>query len=165
MVIRLARENPTWGYRRIHGELSVLGIDLAPASVWNILQRHGFDPSPTRTGPTWGEFLEAQATTMMACDFFTVDTVLLRRLYVLFFIELDTRRVYVTGVTAHPTGAWVIQQARNLSLELVRACPTGQVPDPGSRHQVHHQLRRGLPRRRHPDHPDADPGSPCQRLR
>ena len=165
VVVRLARENPTWGYRRIHGELSVLGIDLAPASVWNILQRHGLDPSPNRTGPTWGEFLKAQATTMLACDFFTVDTVLLRRLYVLFFIELDTRRVYVTGVTAHPTGAWVVQQARNLSYETRPACPTGQVPDPGSRHQVHLQLRRGVPLRGHPDHPDSDPSTPCQCLR
>jgi transposase InsO family protein len=120
VVVRLARENPTWGYRRIHGELSVLGIGLAPASVWNIVQRHGLDPSRRRTGPTWGEFLRAQATTMLACDFFTVYTVLLRRLYVLFFIELDTRRVYVTGVTAHPTGAWVVQQARNLSCELAQ---------------------------------------------
>ncbi len=92
----------------------------APSSVWNILQRHGLDPSPHRAGPTWGEFLRVHAETMLACDFFTVDTVLLRRLYVLFFIELDTRRVYVTGVTAHPTGAWVIQQARNLSYELTR---------------------------------------------
>ncbi len=114
----LAREDPTWGYRRIHGELSALGIDLAPASVWNRHQRHDLDPSPDRTGPTWGEFLRAQATTMLACDFFTVDTVLLRRLYVLFFIQLDTRKVFVSGVTAHPTGAWVAQQARNLSFEL-----------------------------------------------
>src|ERR1022692_106600 len=120
MVVRLARENPLWGYLRIHGELSVLGIDLAPASVWNIFQRHGLDPSPNRTGPTWGEFLRAQATTMLACDFFTVDTVLLRRLYVLFFIELDTRKVFPMGVTAHPTGAWVIQQARNLSYVLAQ---------------------------------------------
>jgi putative transposase len=120
LVVRLARENPTWGYRRIHGALSVLGIDLAPASVWNILQRHGLDPSPDRTGPTWRAFLRAQATTMLACDFFTVDTVLLRRLYVLFFIELDTRRVYVSGVTAHPTGPWAVQQARNLSYELAQ---------------------------------------------
>jgi len=120
VVIRLARENPTWGYRRIHRELSVLGIDLAPASVWNFLQRHGIEPSPERTGPTWGEFLRAQATTMLACDFFTVDTVLLRRLYVLFFIELDTRRVFVTGVTAHPTGAWVVQQAGNLSYQIAQ---------------------------------------------
>jgi hypothetical protein len=120
----LARENPTWGYRRIHGELSVLGIDLAPASVWNILQRHGLDPSPDRTGPAWGQFLKAQATTMLACDFFTVDTVFLRRLYVFFFIELDTRRVFVSGATAHPTGAWVVQQARNLSYEITeRAQP------------------------------------------
>jgi putative transposase len=120
VVIRLARENSTWGYRRIHGELCILGIELAPASVWNILQRHGIEPSPQRTDPTWGAFLRAQAMTMLACDFFTVDTVLLRRLHVLFFIELDTRRVYVTGVTAHPTGAWVIQQARNLSHELAQ---------------------------------------------
>ena len=120
LIVHLARENPTWGYRRIHGELSVMGIDLAPASVWNILQRHGLDPSPTRRGPTWGEFLKAQATTLLACDFFTVDTVLLRRLYVLFFIELDSRRVLVTGATAHPTGAWVVQQARNLSGDLAQ---------------------------------------------
>ena len=95
-----------------------MGLNLAPASVWNILQRHGLDPSPGRSGPTWGEFLRAQATTMLACDFFTVDTVLLRRLYILFFIELETRKVFVTGVTAHPTGAWVVQQGRNLSFEL-----------------------------------------------
>ncbi|MGO8873555.1 MAG: integrase core domain-containing protein [Acidimicrobiales bacterium] len=120
LVVRLARENPTWGYRRIHGELAVIGIDLAPASVWNILHRHGIDPSPNRTGPTWSEFLKIQATTMLACDFFTVDTVLLRRLYVLFFIELDTRKVFMTGVTANPTGAWVVQQARNLSYELTQ---------------------------------------------
>ena len=120
LVVRLARENPTWGYRRIHGELSVLGVDLAPASVWNILQRHGIDPSPDRTGPTWGAFLKAQAAHVLACGFFTVDTVLLRRLYVPFFIELDTRRVHLTGVSAHPTGAWIVQQARNLSGDLAR---------------------------------------------
>ena len=120
VVLLLVRENLTWGYRRIHGELASMGVALAPATVRNILQRHGLDPTPNRTGPTWGEFLRVQATTMLACDFFTVDTVLLRRLYVLFFIELDTRRVYVTGVTAHPTGAWVIQQARNLSYELTQ---------------------------------------------
>ena len=118
-VVRLARENPAWGYRRIQGELAVLGIDLAPASVWNILQRHGIDPSPERSGPTWHEFLKTQTETLLACDFFTVDTVLLRRLYVLFFIELDARKVFVTGVTAHPAGAWVVQQARNLTIELV----------------------------------------------
>ena len=118
LVVRLATENPTWGYRRIHGQLSGMSIDLAPASVWNILKRHGLDPSPDRSWPTWSQFLRAQATTMLACDFFTVDTVLLRRLYVLFFIQLDTRKVFVTGVTSHPTGAWVVQQARNLTMDL-----------------------------------------------
>jgi putative transposase len=118
VVLRLARENPTWGYRRIQGELAVLGLNLPPASVWNILQRHGLEPSPGRSGATWGEFLRIQAETILACDFFTVDSVLLRRLYVVFFIEVDTRMVFGTGVTAHPSGAWVVQQARNLSVEL-----------------------------------------------
>ena len=124
IVLRLARENPTWGYRRIHGELATMGIRLAPSSVWTILRRHDIDPSPRRGNPSWTEFLRAQASSMLACDFFTVDTVLLRRLYVLFFIELDTRRVYVTGVTANPVGDWVLQQARNVSSALAeRAHP------------------------------------------
>ena len=118
IVLRLAKENPTWGYRRIHGELATIGVRLAPSSVWTILRRHGIDPSPRRIGPTWSEFLCSQASSMLACDFFTVDTVLLRRLYVLFFIELDTRRVYVSGITTNPTGAWVVQQARNLTMVL-----------------------------------------------
>jgi putative transposase len=124
IIRQLARENPTWGYRRIQGELARMGIVLAPSSVWAILRRHNIDPSPMRTGPSWKEFLQYQASSMLACDFFTVDTVLLRRIYVLFFIELDTRRVYMMGITAHPTGAWVVQQARNLSLVLAdRAHP------------------------------------------
>jgi putative transposase len=118
IVVRLARENPTWGYRRIQGELARIGVVLAPSSVWAILRRHGIDPSPIRSGPTWAEFLSSQASSMLACDFFSVDTVLLKRLYVLFFIELDTRRVGVTGITAHPTGSWVVQQARNLTMAL-----------------------------------------------
>jgi transposase InsO family protein len=120
LVLRLAGENRTWGYRRIHGELAAMGVRLAPSSVWEILRRHGIEPSPRRFGLTWSEFLQAQATTMLACDSFTVDTVLLRRLYVLFFIELDTRRVYFAGVTANPAGEWVVQQARNLTAELAR---------------------------------------------
>jgi putative transposase len=124
IVLRLAGDNSTWGYRRIHGELAVMGIRLAPSSVWSILRRHGIDPTPGRTGPTWSEFLRSQASSMLACDFFTVDTVLLRRLYVLFFIELDTRRVYVTGITTNPVGPWVVQQARNLTMVLAdRARP------------------------------------------
>ncbi len=118
IILRLARENPTWGYRRIQGELARVGVVLAPSSVWSILRRHGIDPSPLRSGPTWNEFLRTQASSMLACDFFTVDTVLLKRIYVLFFIDLDTRKVFLTGVTAHPVGAWIVQQARNLTLML-----------------------------------------------
>jgi putative transposase len=118
IILRLARENPTWGYRRIQGELATMGVVLAPSSVWRILHRHRIDRSPKRSGPTWSEFLGSQASSMLACDFLSVDTVLLKRLYALFFIELDTRRVYVIGVTAHPTGSWVVQQARNLTMVL-----------------------------------------------
>ena len=95
-----------------------MGVKLAPSSVWAILRRHGIEPTPRRSGPTWSEFLRAQAATIVACDFFTVDTVLLRRLYALFFIDIDTRRVHLSGVTANPTDQWVIQQARNLSSVL-----------------------------------------------
>ena len=90
-MLRLATKNPAWGYRRIHGELATMGVRLAPSSIWTILRRHGIDPWPRRRDPTWTQFLRRQASSMLACDFFTVDTVLLRRLYVLFFIELDTR--------------------------------------------------------------------------
>jgi len=99
VVLRLARENPTWGYRRIHEELATQGVRLAASSVWAILQRHDIDPSPRTSGPTWSEFLAAQAHSLLACDFFSVDTVLLRRLYVLFFIEIDTRRVCTSLVS------------------------------------------------------------------
>jgi putative transposase len=118
LVLHLAKENPTWGYRRIQGELATMGVRLAPSSVWDILRRHGIEPSPARSGPTWSEFLQAQATTVLACDFFTVDTVLLRRLYVLFILEIDTRRIYLAGVTSNPVGEWVTQQARNLTSEF-----------------------------------------------
>jgi hypothetical protein len=95
-----------------------MGIGLAASTVWVVLRRHNIDPSTIQTGPTWTEFLRAQASSILAYDFFTVDTVLLRRLYVLSFIEPDTRRVYVTGTMANPAGAWVVQQARNLSTVL-----------------------------------------------
>ncbi len=118
LVVRLAKENPDWGYRRVHGEMATMGIAIAPSSVWAILKRHGVEPSPRRSGPTWAEFLSAQAKGLMACDFFHVDTVLLRRLYVLVFIHHDTRLVRIAGVTAKPVSDWVTQQARNLSMEL-----------------------------------------------
>jgi putative transposase len=118
LVLRLAKENPQWGYRRIHGELATMGIVIAASSVWAILKRHGIEPSPRRSGPTWAEFVTAQAKGLMACDFFHVDTVLLRRLYVLVFIHHDTRLVRIAGVTANPVADWVTQQARNLSMDL-----------------------------------------------
>jgi len=114
----MARDSPAWGYRRIHGELTGLGYTVAPSTVWQILKDGGIDPAPERSGPTWRAFLAGQATTILAADFFHVDTVFLRRLYVLFFIEHGTRRVRLAGVTAHPTGSWVTQQARNLLMNL-----------------------------------------------
>src|SRR5712692_11473010 len=117
LVLRLARENPRWGCVRISGELRKLGIRVGATTVRTILRRHGLGPAPRRMGPTWSEFLRAQAQGILACDFFTVETIRLKTLYVLFFIELRTRRVHVVGATAHPDSAWVTQQARNLAIE------------------------------------------------
>ena len=118
LVLEMARDNQGWGYRRIHGELVGLGYKVAPSTVWQILKDAGIDPAPTRSGETWRGFLAGQATTILAADFFHVDTVFLRCLYVLFFIEHGTRRVHLAGITAHPTGEWVTQQARNLLMNL-----------------------------------------------
>jgi putative transposase len=118
LILRLAAENPSWGYKRIHGELVGLGIGLSPSSVWNVLQRHGIEAAPRRASVSWREFLRQQAAVILECDFFTVESLWLRRFYVLFFIELSRRRVYLAGVTAHPDGAWVVQQARNLIMTL-----------------------------------------------
>jgi putative transposase len=118
LIIRMAKENPTWGYQRIRGELLRLGVQVSATAIRTTLRRHRLDPAPRRAATSWQAFLRRQAAGIMACDFFTVDTIWLRRLYVLFFIEHKTRRVHLTGVTANPDGAWVTQQARNLLLVL-----------------------------------------------
>jgi putative transposase len=120
-ILRFARENPTWGYRRIHGELTQLGVHIAASTVWAILKNAGIDPAPGRSSDSWTTFLRTQAAGIVACDFFTVDTVLLRRYYVLFFIELHTRRVHLAGITTNPTGPWTTQAARNFSVRTNRA--------------------------------------------
>ncbi len=134
LVVRLARENPGWGYRRVEGELLGLGIKIAASTVWTILRDAGIEPAPRRLETSSAEFLRRQAASILECDFLTVDTVFLKRFYVLFFIELASRRVHLAGVTATPDSAWVSQQ------------------DPRPRQQVHTRLRRGLPLRGHQCH-------------
>ena len=112
LVLEMARENPTWGYRRITGELTGLGLRIGASTVWRILKQHGIDRALQRTSVTWTQFLRSQAA--VACDFVTVDTVLLRRCYLLFFIDITNREVIYGGITANPTGAWTTQAARNL---------------------------------------------------
>ena len=116
LVLRLARENPGWGYQRIAGELIKLGFRISPSTIRRLLAAAGLEPAPRRRAVSWPAFVHRQAASLLACDFFTVETVALRRLYVLFFIEVGSRRVHFAGCTANPTGAWVLQQARNLSL-------------------------------------------------
>lgn len=119
LILRLANENPSWGYRRIHGELAGLGIATAASTVWEILTHAGIDPAPRRdTGPTWASFLRSQAAAILACDFVVVDLLNGSKAYVLAVVEHATRRVRVLGATFHPTADWVVQQARNLLMDL-----------------------------------------------
>jgi len=118
LIVRMGRENPRWGCVRIRGELAKLGIRVSATAVRTLLRRSGLGPAPRRSGPTWGEFLRSQASGILATDFLTIESIWLKTLYVLFVIELHTRRVHLAGATSNPDAAWVTQQARNLSLDL-----------------------------------------------
>lgn len=118
LVLRLVRENPGWGYRRVHGELLVLGVKVAASTVWEILREAGIDPAPERGSATWAGFLRSQAEALLACDFFETVTLSGARLHVLAVIEHASRRIRILGATAHPTPSWVAQAARNLVMDL-----------------------------------------------
>lgn len=124
LVIEMATSNPTWGYRRIHGELGGLGHRVGASTIWRILKAHNIDPTPQRSTVTWTQFLRSQAA--VACDFATIDTVPLRRYYLLFFIDVTSREVFFAGITANPTGPWTTQQARNLSLRHANRLTTAK---------------------------------------
>jgi transposase len=118
LVVRLARENASWGYRRIHGELAALGIKVAASTVWEILKEQRIPPAPERQSTTWADFLRSQAEALLACDLFEVRTLTGARLYAFAVIEHATRRVRILGATAHPTAEWIVQLGRNLLMDL-----------------------------------------------
>jgi putative transposase len=150
LVVRLAKENPRWGYRRIHGELTKLGVTVAQSTVWEILRAAGIDPAPRRSGPTWRQFMHAQAAGILAVDFFHVDTVLLKRLYVLVFIEHGTRRMHLGGVTASPPANGRCSRPAT-SPSPSRGARGHQVPDSRPRIELHGLIRRRVPGRRYQD--------------
>jgi hypothetical protein len=160
----MGRENPRWGCVRIRGELAKLGIRVSAASIRSLLRRSGLGPAPRRLGPTWGEFLRNQADGILATDFFTVESIWLRTLYVFFVIELRIRRVHMGGATRNPNAAWVTQQGEEPVLRPHRRRNL-PVPDQGPGLEVRLQLRRGIRKRGHRGHPHSGPGAAGERLR
>ena len=142
LIVRLGRENPRWATSASGGNCCAWGVQVSASAIRTTLRRHGLDPVPRRTTTTWRAFLCQQAAGIVACDFFTVDTISLRRLYVLFLIELDTRRVHLAGVTAHPNGAWVTQQAPQLAGGTRRTRTAATLCAARPRREVLPQLRR-----------------------
>ncbi len=165
LILRLAAENPRWGYRRIQGEVLKLGFQISHMGVAKLLRRNRIPPAPRRSQGSWREFIRQHADQILATDFFTVETVWLKTLYVLFFIELGRRTVHVAGVTAHPSGEWVVQQARHLSWEAPGWRAESALPAPRPGHQVHGHLRSGLQKRRRASDPASFPGAAGERDR
>ena len=163
LIIEMATNNSTWGYRRITGELVGLGHRVGASTVWRILKQHRIDPAPQRTSVTWTQFLRSQAA--VACDFITVDTALLRRYYLLFFIDITNREVFYGGITANPTGAWTTQAARNLFVRHPNRFTHTRALVRDRASQFTRRLRRDLPNRRPQDlaHPGSRPSG--QRVR
>jgi hypothetical protein len=151
LVIRIATDNPTWGHRRVQGELVRLGHPIAASTVWQILHDAGMDPAPRRSGPTWKQFLTVQARGILAADFVHIDTVLLHRIYALIVIEHGTRRVHLAGITANPDGAGDDTSSPQPPDGPRHTRDFNQVPAQGSRRAVHRLFRRRVHGRGHQD--------------